>query len=214
MLARPVAQRLHLGAGEHQPGLEGLLQEVVEPRAAVLGDQLPVIRRHRPPRAWRRSDLGAHASEQGAIGRRTSSLQRPSGPGELGRRRRGVEEQRLVQARSAGPAMRARRASRRPGRRRRRPRAGSGRDVGGHRDAAVAAVGHVAQRRRVVARQHHPVLAARQPLQAGAGQVAGGVLDADDVAAAWPAAPGSRWRCRRWCGRARCRPAPAAAPPR
>ncbi len=39
----------------------------------------------------------------------------------------------------------------------------------------------VAKRRRIVARQHHPLRPAHQPLQAGARQIAGGVLDAEDV---------------------------------
>ncbi len=59
--------------------------------------------------------------------------------------------------------------------------AGFRRDVGGDRDHAVAAMGHVAQGRGVVAGQQHPVGTAQQALHADAGQVAGGVLDADDV---------------------------------
>src|ERR1044071_8373512 len=35
--AAPAAQRLHLGAGQSEPGLEDLLDEVIVPRLAVLG---------------------------------------------------------------------------------------------------------------------------------------------------------------------------------
>ena len=37
MFDAPAAQRFDLGAGQRQPGLEGLLDEVVVPRLAVLG---------------------------------------------------------------------------------------------------------------------------------------------------------------------------------
>jgi hypothetical protein len=40
--AAPAAQRLDLGAGQRQAGLEGLLDEVVVPRLAVLGHHLAV----------------------------------------------------------------------------------------------------------------------------------------------------------------------------
>ena len=37
------AQRLHLGAGERDAGLEHLLDRIVEPRAPVLGDHLFLV---------------------------------------------------------------------------------------------------------------------------------------------------------------------------
>lgn len=99
---------------------------------------------------------------------------------ELGRGRRGVREQRAMQAEQAILPVE-----------RRLPVVAHGGvveggaqvrgDVGGHRDAAVPAVGHVAQRGQVVARQQHPVVAAQLALHGGAGHVGGRVLDADDV---------------------------------
>ena len=44
MLLLPVAQRLHLGAGQHDAGLEGLADLVVEARPAVLRRDLAARR--------------------------------------------------------------------------------------------------------------------------------------------------------------------------
>ena len=56
-------------------------------------------------------------------------------------------------------------------------------DVGRHRNAAVAAMRHQGERRRVLAGELHEVGSHGVALQACARQVGGGVLDADDVVA-------------------------------
>ena len=60
-------------------------------------------------------------------------------------------------------------------------RAERGRDIGGDRDAALAAMRHEAERGRVLARELDEVLAERRALLAHARHVGGRVLHADDV---------------------------------
>ena len=60
-------------------------------------------------------------------------------------------------------------------------RAEAGRDIRGHRNAAVPAGGHRRERRHVFARKLDKVRAHRVPLARHAADVAGRVLDADDV---------------------------------
>ena len=69
-------QRLDLGAGEHQPGLDVVFQEIVEPRPPVLGDRL--CHQITPASRMASSISGRTVSEQRTIGRRVSSVHSPS----------------------------------------------------------------------------------------------------------------------------------------
>src|SRR6185312_13734277 len=75
-----LAQRLHLAAGERQARFERLVEEVVEPGPAVLGDQLrhDAIWDSRPASRIAASTCGRTPSAHGAIGSRVSSEHSPS----------------------------------------------------------------------------------------------------------------------------------------
>ena len=135
-----LAQRLDLGAAQHEPGLEPLLDRVVVERAPVLRHDLALAgdprhrrlsSRGRPrpaprrPRPWPRSDSATS-------GRRTSSAAAAE-PAQrvLGRCRAGLAEQRLVQRHQ--PAVQGQRLVR-PARRARR------RASAAHRRGATLAV--------------------------------------------------------------------------
>ena len=106
--------------------------------------------------------LGARASLASTSGRRTSSRAKAQQRhGIFHRRRAGLAEHGVVQRHQPVLVVRAPWRS--------RLQAGVlelgaelRRDIGGHRDAAMPAMGHVAQRRAVLARDQQPVLAAGQ----------------------------------------------------
>ena len=107
--ALAVAKRLHLGPGERDPGLEPVLDEIVEARAPVLGDDLLLVERLAGA-AWTRADY--RGSNQAGVrqcridralrrirrlGQRQPQLGRKAGPDPrqriFGRSRRGIGEQ-------------------------------------------------------------------------------------------------------------------------
>ena len=81
-----------------------------------------------------------------------------------------------------------------------------GRDIGRHRNAAMAAMGHVAQRRAVLARDQPPVLAAGAAARAmGRIRLAVASFTPMMFGMLGQAAPWSPPRSRRWRGRECCR---------
>ena len=98
MLALPRRRDFTSEPVREMPGLEGLLEEIVEPRAAVLGDQLAGHCGH-PGLVHGGEDLGMMGRpRRGRSAGGPPPHKAQAGQRELGRRRRGVEEQGLVQA--------------------------------------------------------------------------------------------------------------------